>query len=176
MALPIEYTQLEYIESSGAQYIDTGITGSVPLKVEATVKTGTGTKTTDSMIMASYDGTNTTVPLYWYKDSWYIEVGKTGTQSSAGTLSDNTKYNVVFEATNARQRLAVNGTDLIDITGSFTGSTKTLYLFGRNYNGSATHCCSARIYALKMHQNGVLVRDFVPAMRNSDGEVGLYDT
>ena len=32
-----------------------------------------------------------------------------------------------------------------------------------------------RLYALKMWTDSVLMRDFIPAKRKSDGMIGLYD-
>ena len=32
-----------------------------------------------------------------------------------------------------------------------------------------------RIYSMTMYFNGVKIAEFVPAMRNSDSEVGMYD-
>lgn len=172
--LPYGYTQVEYIQSSGTQYIDTGLAPSFPMKVEMTVETTTGSSTVDKMVLASTDGTNGTVPVYWYNGTWYAEIGKTGGQSASGTLKDNTKYNVVFTATSSKHSLVVNGATLVEKTGSLTGSTKPLFLFARNNNGTASHFSTAKIYSLKLYSNGVLVRDYVPC-KNGSGVVGLYD-
>jgi hypothetical protein len=40
---------------------------------------------------------------------------------------------------------------------------------------SATYCCHAKLYRCKCVKSDSLVRDFIPAMRNSDNVVGLYD-
>lgn len=172
--LPEGYTELEYIESTGTQYINTDVAGGMPLKVEMVLETTTGTSSVDKMVFASYDGTNNTIPVYWYKGTWFTEVDKTTGQSAGGTLADNTRYNVVFDATSAKYSLVVNGSTLVEKTGSLTGSTKPLFLFARNNNGTASHHATAKVYGLKMYNNNVLVRDFVPCI-NPYGEIGLYD-
>ena len=173
--LPEGYLELAWIESTGAQYVDTGVVGSVPLKIELDIGTFTGTSTVDKMVMASTDGTNSTVPVYFYNGTWFAEVGKTGGQSASGTLKDNTRHNVVFNATSAKYSLVVNNATLIEKTGSLTGSTKPLFLFARNNNGTASHHATAKVYGLKMYSNGVLVRDYVPCV-NPSGDVGLFDS
>lgn len=44
-----------------------------------------------------------------------------------------------------------------------------------NSHGEPTLMASMKLYYLRMWTNGALVRSFVPAKRNSDGAIGLYD-
>lgn len=41
--------------------------------------------------------------------------------------------------------------------------------------GTYDYTCHAKMWRCKCVQGGSLIRDFVPAIRNSDGYVGLYD-
>lgn len=52
-----------------------------------------------------------------------------------------------------------------------TGVKKTLDLNVTDGSSPA----GGKVYFLKMKENGVLVRDFVPVKRNSDGAIGMYD-
>ena len=61
---------------------------------------------------------------------------------------------------------------LEDPTGNGWG-TSTWYVF--NSHGEPNLKSSMRLYYLKMWTDGVLVRDFVPVMRDSDNSIGLYD-
>ena len=50
---------------------------------------------------------------------------------------------------------------------------KSLYVFARNNNGAPDDFSASRLYGLKIWQNGDLVRDFRPCLKN--GVAGLYD-
>ena len=50
---------------------------------------------------------------------------------------------------------------------------QNLYLFARNNNGTPNVFCASRLYGLKIWQDGHLVRDFRPCLKN--GVAGLYD-
>ena len=41
--------------------------------------------------------------------------------------------------------------------------------------GNSGYQCHAKLWRCKCIQNGSLIRDFIPAMRNSDGAIGLID-
>jgi hypothetical protein len=67
-----------------------------------------------------------------------------------------------------------------DTTGSFpsysnmTTITKPLYLFARNDGSGVDRFAKQRTYSSKIYDDGILVRDFVPA-KNSNNVVGMYD-
>ena len=48
-----------------------------------------------------------------------------------------------------------------------------MYLFYRNLVGGKA---KMTLYSCKIYDDGVLVRDFIPCSRKSDGLIGLYDT
>ena len=52
---------------------------------------------------------------------------------------------------------------------------KSLYIFARNNNGTMDHPTNMKLYGLKIYDGVALKHYFVPCVRNSDGEPGLYD-
>jgi hypothetical protein len=48
-------------------------------------------------------------------------------------------------------------------------------LFNLKWSGNTGYWCYAKLYRCKCVQGNTLIRDFIPAMRNSDGAVGLFD-
>lgn len=48
--------------------------------------------------------------------------------------------------------------------------TKSCYLFNAN-----NYKYIGKVYYFKMYDNGTLVRDFIPVVRNLDNKPGLYD-
>ena len=61
-------------------------------------------------------------------------------------------------------------------TTAFTNDIN-IYLFAENHNSAGTNLSkgTSRFYYSKLYQNDVLVRDYIPCYRKSDGEIGVYD-
>lgn len=168
------YTRLLYIQSSGTQYIDTGLIPKSTRKVYAEVQ--------------SVDGVTTMGVNGW---------GSSGAQESAlfgySTNSDGlmTSWSGTYEIntiecpidSEIHKFILKNGEQVIDgvVVGNdyitdTASSAQTMYLFAEHGEWTATPLYnSSRIYRCKIYENDVLIRDFIPARRNSDGVVGMYD-
>ena len=167
------YTELEYIESSGTQYIDTGYA----LTTDNFEISGTGIKRSNNGIF--FGARNTTSPYvgvlesrtssglisYWTGVAWAYFVAST-----------NEKYDFKITcSTDFSCKVSCSG--FVDKT--FTAvqtyvNGENINLFGNNPFSSVNG--SVVLYAFSIKDNGVLVRNFVPVKRNSDGEIGMYDT
>ena len=176
--LPSTYQQVEYIESSGTQYINTGVAPSLSsdeLKVVMKYATTTSTFTnTDNMLFGS--GTPTNSDCCYFVDATrnkhlYVRYYN---NSGSTTRSDFfTTYPSGVMVLNSNG-LSVNGST--PITTSTSGSTSNdlpIYIFARN--GTTTLNSAFKLYYFKMEKNGTLVRDFIPCYRKSDDVIGLYD-
>ena len=177
-----KYSQLEYLESDGRQYIDTGF---IPNKqsrmiidfyvnrsekpwiayVGNTTAFGviqsTNTASTSFLV---YNGSNSDSSGFWRVGSIYGDgVGR--------YTVDINKNNVTIRASNGS---TVSNTFS---SGANYQLTTSLYLFGGDRDGSLMQSEGARvrIYSVKLYDDDVLVRDFVPVRRNSDGVLGMYD-
>lgn len=60
-------------------------------------------------------------------------------------------------------------------TADTISTTYPLYLLASNNAGTAEGLASAYLYSCQIYDNNTLVRDFIPARRNSDGAIGLLD-
>ena len=168
--LPNGYTRLEYIESSGTQYIDTGVTAKtgVSSKIEMSY-----TKVpSDANMLGARKGGNRFYLVHYY-GSFSIGYGEyytTGVKATAGT-----KYVIESALLIKEQSMYINGEEAI-----YNGLSNSLdlglnlYLFGMNYDGSVNYRSSARCYSCKIYDSDVLVRDFVPCIDPS-GVYGMYD-
>lgn len=171
--LPDGYTELEYIQSSGTQYIDTGVkigsTGKVVMDVEIT----TAPSSQFFVFGASISGDNERYGVtYIPAQNFWRNVHSTGTDSMVNfpttlpavgrhkIIKDGNKCTIDGEEMNAQQR-------------TFT-STVSLYMLARNQAGTAKSIASAKVYSFRLYQNNVVVRDFIPC-RNADNIVGMYD-
>lgn len=174
-----EYTQLEYIESSGTQYIDTGYTiTSENLKIVARFML---------------------TELKYWAATWGVEGNEDKTL--ALTMLLNGSNNLTFYSGSSSQRGAIPITvgtvyDLtcqtIDgaITYTYNGvtgtpataegnlcKTKSFYVFTLNsskYSETINQASKMRLYSFQMYDNDVLVLDLLPCS-TTDGTLGLYD-
>ena len=170
MSLPNGYKRLEYIQSTGTQYIDSGVfVKSENLKIDLTFMY-TASAGDSSLYGAETSGRNWTIVPYGMT-SFYV--GLSGPALSVST-SINIKYNMIAHANNGALSVSLNGSVS---TASYSGTlckTLSIFLFANNINGTARQLVSARFYLLKIYDNGTLVRDFIPCQTTS-GDIGLWD-
>ena len=170
--LPSEYTQVDYIQSSGTQYIDTGIKRNQDTKVnldfEGTNFSYSGNKT----IIGSR--TSSTEKHYGITiaqgSNPYLYSGYNNTSQEGVRISLNTKYNI-FKDKNITY---LDNTQITNTTYTTFETPTNMYIFAMN-EGSTKFYSSIKLFMLKIYNNNELVRDFIPCYRNSDNEVGLYD-
>lgn len=171
------YTALTYIESSGTQYIDTGISGGTNAAWEIQMNSLTTAATkweqyfagvSPSLIPNLGDSTPNATP------------SKQGISSSCITKDSNrlcAKEDAVhtfrYDGTNV---VYVDGTAVTPLVNDPTGNgwgDLTWYVF--NSHGEPTLQSTMCLYYLKMWTDGVLVRDFIPVKRNADNVLCLFD-
>ena len=160
--LPSGYTPLAYIESSGTQFIDTGIKAKNDTKVIAECDITYGTAWV--MILGSYD-----TGSYF---SWWANAAKIyayyGSQNKSGNGATG-KQTMIANGS----KWSASANSFVFSDASFTAPS-TMYLFSVHNGGSSYANASMKLYACQIYDDGTLVRDFVPCI-NASGEVGLYD-
>ena len=169
LGAPTGYVPLEYIESTGTQWIDTKVVAQ-------------GANTSLEMdITATTTPTETAFFGYNYNGNQYLLILRNGNILFYGPGTTVAPYVASHD-----YRLSVtNGTvTVIDETTSTTNSkalkdtyagTATLPIFANSGGG---HMASFRLRRMKIWKNGALVRDFVPCYRIDAGDArtpGLYD-
>ena len=168
--LPDGYTRVEYIESTGTQYIDTGLVSTSNTRI--LTKLSWNNVTARQLIGADGGAYFGVVNNYW-------QIGDTGTNTSSIAAISNTWYDVEFTviqntSTTANLTLSVNGVSGTN-TRSFSKSTPiNLFALGRT-NSSPTLYCNCKLGITYIYQNEILTRNLVPC-KNSSGTIGMYDT
>ena len=170
MSLPNTYLQLEYIESTGTQYIDTYFIPNVNVKVKFEVLFNSISGGQTAFIGCQNSSNDPVV-------KWYPTTSSAGNDFRFGNKSltsignsPNVIYNIEFD----KNGIQINNYYRSNIVSSFSSAlSQTMYIFA--INGNSTTKSSAKLYFCRIYDNDTLVRDFVPAMRLSDKEVGLYD-
>ena len=161
MALPSTYKKVKCIESTGTQYINTGIIPVSNIRIEADFRL-TEAQSTGGIISAELTWQSNMCSI----DAWAYRYG-TGYQQH--TLTANERYKVILD----NGVFTENGTQVFTASGSVSTSIP-LTIFAVNRGDSQDEFAKARLYSAKITTNGTLVRDFIPCVSPS-GEVGLYD-
>ena len=165
--LPDGYTQVEYIQSTGIQYINTEFNPSSETRVDMTCEpttTGTWKGIFGARKSASVDEFGVDIP------------SATEIRSMYGTESKNLTVSTVlqkFSIVKNKNVCTVNGTAITHTKQNFTTSFP-IRLFDKNSGGSAWGQISMKLYFCQIYDNGTPVRNFIPC-KNPSGVVGLYD-
>ena len=171
---PVRYKLVPYLESNGTQYIDTGII----LNFQSSKVVGDAQYVTApasgnyACIGGSYNNSTDRFLLGGNSATYIYNQFSSG---NAAVVSANTNRNT-YIADFKYGYSSINST-----SGTFTPTQTNInyhfYLFGTSSNGGAgvSQRSSIRLYSCQIYDNGVLVRDFVPAQRTTDDVLGLLD-
>lgn len=166
--VPEGYTALEYIQGTGTQWIDTGVFPSQSTSYTIDLQIDTGNTVTSSHIMTSNGDTNFALRLTSKNDAFAVRWGTQAltTMANSGSVLDR---HVISCDQGVYTIDGANGASFS--YESFSRDTP-LNLFC--LNGTSTKV-KMKLYSLSISNGGVVQRDFVPATRDSDGAVGLFD-
>ncbi|MBQ6327964.1 MAG: hypothetical protein IJI35_03035 [Kiritimatiellae bacterium] len=172
---------VEYVESDGTIFVDTGITGksgtAADMEMAFLAKADTGfleSRTSTVRYYLLHNGAG--YAMVGWSDWYYVpasEGGMTKTASFAMTLGQ--KYHVESSLATGSQTVRIDGTLLLNDTKTDNIDTGcNLHIFACDQNGAPTYASKSRLYWLKLYQDGNLVRDFKP-VRLNNGLVVLWD-
>ena len=181
LTLP-RYTKLvEYIESSGTQWIDTWFSPTnknVRIEVKyrfVSLPTGTDRK---YVFGESYTIDNTNVRLqYSVGVDCFIGFGN---KHVADVPFDSYDTDTTHTIVCSNGVFSLDGrtlaeADLSDASLSTTDTNHPVYLFGLNVGGATNYLSSIRLYSCKIWSQGKLVRDFIPVSLTNGTTVCLYN-
>lgn len=166
MSLASGYTRLEYIESTGTQYISTGIT-----------------PTENTKVVIEFNSSSVSGVVFG-QDSGY----KVNAFMFAMTVVvfDSTKKDISISA-NAKHTVQVapkafkvdNGASQY-IYANKVKAAYPMFLFGNNRNGKFSEGVAMKLYSFKVYENNVLIADFIPCRNDNTtgiyvGAIGLWD-
>lgn len=182
--LPAGYQRVSYVESSGGQYVDTGIKGSDIGKICIN-----GRMTSSTAYMSLFGVCNkglvtnaleTGNTIAYIPASGKFYVNNHGAINGTALATD-TDFEIEAEITSSIFRITVNGTTTSSASGTVGSiSAKNLYLFACNYNGSNAGGVSARVSEVQIYDKStepILLANLIPCVNTSDASVGgFYDT
>lgn len=172
-----KYTEVEYLQSSGTQYIDTGYKpgGNTRVICEFTRIANSPTANYGAAVFGARQAKNNYDYTFW------------GFNHVDDKLTDNyysTDKSMTFPGTERvvvdknKNVTTVNNNSSYSVTHTYTNFTSSynLYIFATNKAGSpdTMQMGTIRVYYMKIYDNDVLVRDFVPAV-DIKGQYGFFD-
>lgn len=165
--LPWEFQEVEYIESTGAQWFDT----------KQIINTNTDTVELTFQILSD--------TVYKWIFGEHDNNARFGIGSGDGINKRNVAYGNSTYKVNDTQVYNSKHTFIANQNGIFIDnvkianfssfiSTSTLYLFNLNLSGG-NYLTSVRVWNYKQTRNNEIVSELVPCYRKNDNEVGMYD-
>lgn len=167
--LPAEYQEVEYLQSSGTQWIDTGFVLS-----KETLTNGVRAVSKIALL-------NTSGNKAMYKNrAPYFFVGSSGkvlysglgtTYYASKTNNDNEPHVLTLDST---EKTFLSDGELVTryTFSEYPEGSGNLYLF--NVSGGSFYL-TAKLYYTKIYYQGELALDFVPCYRTKDGKPGMYE-
>ena len=166
---------LDYVKSTGAQWVSVGITPTQTMKFDVDVDWISGNAL---MAQSNYGlspltvNNGTIVSRWWMADS--------AASANTGVGLDTGRRRFVITTSNAAYLSASVDGGTPALSGGYSNRSgvnpSDLYIFAVHYGGTvgnAGEYSTAKLYGLKIYSNGVLMRDYVPGIK--DNVVGLYD-
>ena len=170
--IPKGYIPLEYIESTGAQYINTGFTPNQDTRVVCDFQF---TEPPDSQWIifgARTGGAGTDLHfVFGYSLNKGFRTDYKNSQDFVNGDFDPIGKHTVDKNKN---KTTIGGSTVTQKYEEFTTTNNDLVLFGISSAGSVWTRTKMRMYSCQIYDNDVLVRDYKPYI-NPNGEVGLYD-
>lgn len=160
-----EIAELEYIQSSGAQYVDTLFKPNQNTRVIMDAEYLGG----DVLFCSATTGTSGMFGLQYVGGKLYFYYGTlSGTTAGAITTGQKQRFEMNQNA------VLLDGVVLKTNSAQSFQCTYSLPVFCINVGGSISYFSSLKLFAFSAYANGLLTRDYIPAML-ANGEVGLYD-
>ena len=162
------YKELEYIESTGSEYINTGVKENVCCMLEFEFKPA-GVKTInqsylsgtlDNFTFAASGAENNVYLRYRTSEKFYTTSIDPSVKNSFSIMDNKIILNnTIMSSVNTNDSVGTNSNNIL--------------IFD---NASLNRRARMRFYSLKLYdKNKNLLRDFIPVKNNATGKAGLYD-
>lgn len=177
----LPYTELTYIQSTGTQWIETGISGASDVKIILSAQmvssysnynTIFGCKSSNN-IRYQVALNNETSPYFYFNNM---------STNKAGNLSKpiwGRNFELTFDINGLNMKFTDGENLIINMDSTYKqpfNNNTSIPLWRRNGSGwsSEPQASIMKIYYCKIYKNNVLVRDFIP-VKHINGTICLYE-
>lgn len=165
-----DITKLEYVESTGAQYVDTEFKHNQNTRTVMDVQATSMTENVWLFEGRGTGGVDAKGVFFYYSSSklWTCDYGTASSRLSFSGISATDRLHIDYN----KNVCTINGQSVTHTASTFQ-STYNLCLLADNNAGTVKSFAKAKLYSCQIYDNGTPVRDYYPA--TADGEVGLWD-
>ena len=173
-----ERQQLEYIEATGTQYIDTGYAPNKNTGIEVTYEFSNLTQQQRLFSVEGLDTVSTSFTCTYFINKntnlAYDFRDKYGSWPDTGIAADTNKHTFKMNVGSKKWSLDGGTETAISSTTNNTNNTESMYIFAANrLQESVYRFAYAKIYRFKIYESGNLVHDYVPYKIGNN--IGLHD-
>ena len=168
--LPEGFTAVNYLQSSGAQYIDTGYKYGIGSDIE--VKLGTFA---NGALFGAQDSDDKKYKfaVVIIGDNFWVARNSSGTNINVYGMQKPITLRNTGELFKATDNVGIERSLTLDDAG-YVGPELTIYLFARHVPEGATDKSKSQIYYCRFYENGELICDMRPCL-DTDGVPCMYD-
>lgn len=167
MSLPSGYRKLEYIQSSGTQYIDTGFKPNQDTRVVTKISFNALASSSSCYAFgAANSGSSGMFEISTGNNMIRLGYGGTAVMQ---TFPSTKPFTIDFN----KNVVTINETAYTLTAATFTG-TYSMYICDTNRGRAYRAIPAVTVYSFQIYDNGTLVRDFIPC-KNASGVVGMWD-
>ena len=171
--LPDIYQQVEYIESTGTQYIDTGIyTNTTLSKFEIKLNISNKNVTAGVFGTRNYKSSDKSAINVFIRSGSLRLDWLSGSSVPEVAITENIDYTISI----TRGLATINNINYTNEENTSVDARYPFYIGNLNNAGIPYETgLSGKIYYSKLYNNNILVFDGVPCYRKSDNVIGMYD-
>ncbi|MBO7509428.1 MAG: InlB B-repeat-containing protein [Alphaproteobacteria bacterium] len=168
------YTPIEYIESTGIQYIDTGELLNANSKIET--KFSCNASGNYAVFGAGNGSAFNTGELSLFWSGSRLEVVRPTSNTGSDVLRPNNSVSsyVPQEVSYDRSVLTIDNSSYASNWYADYQGVNSMYIFGIHRTSSNKFIGDMRLYYFKLYENNALVRDFIPVL-DSHGIPCMFD-
>lgn len=171
-----EYTMKHYIKSIAAGYIDTGykFTPNTSFEIEFCLD---GTTFADGAVMGARHGGTVVLWSNCKSSSGVEDIALDTTSQYKITYSGSSRFKWHTVSLAVDGKVTVDGRVLNTVSRDSSTSTNNMILLGMQTNGTVdSRLYRGSVARCSFYESGTLVRNFLPAVRNSDNVIGFLET
>lgn len=158
---------INYIESNGTQYIDTGFKPNQDTRIVIDFQL-MSSELEQTPFLARTSSISNSFGIFYPSNGWTADYGDQRIVVNTA-LSSTEKILLDFNKNNINMNNYIASFNIQTFV-----SPVNLFLLVRNTNGTLSNYAKARLYSCKIYDNNILIRDYYPCV-DENGVVCLYD-